>query len=697
MPDALAPDPFTAMAAQLTPKRAVSYIRVSTREQAQRGGSEEGFSLPAQREANKRKAQSMGALVVKEFADRGESARSANRPELQKMLAYLKEDGGIDYVIVHKLDRLARNRADDVEINRAFEEAGVRLVSTSENIDQTPGGMLLHGIMSSIAEFYSRNLANEVIKGMGEKARNGGTLGKAPLGYLNVRARDENGREIRTIALDEERAPLIRLAFTEYATGNWTVRQLADHLNTLGLSIPPTPRRCAKPITATRLHEILRHPYYKGIVTFQGVEYPGKHEPLVDSQTWQTVQTILASRRYGERQRIHNHFLKSTVVCGQCGARLSVQNAKNSKGTIYPYFVCARRCRLHDCAFTAVLIDVVEDRMSDLYRAIELSAEDRTQIEHYLHDELAQIEGDKAKAVRSLTTRRTNIEDRRRRLLHAHYEGAVPLDLLKEEQAELSIELNQIERQLAAYQADAAEVRQHLTQALDLLEDCHRLYTAAPAHLKKLLNQVFFERVLVNPLVDEEGQVILPGAGTSDAANAGGPVDKDAAGEETGSEDSASLSADPDPDQAGRRNTSAHDEPHSAEEEEGGMSDDSGGGAADADTPILMPRPIHLADTGSGTRLSALLTPPFDQLASPSLHAAAHTHHLQHTAQPDNSTTPPTADDTIMSSTTRTTPTLVGERCSTSGTASQPVSTGVGSGKSLLVPPVGLEPTTLRF
>jgi len=336
MPDALAPDPFTAMAAQLTPKRAVSYIRVSTREQAQRGGSEEGFSLPAQREANKRKAQSMGALVVKEFADRGESARSANRPELQKMLAYLKEDGGIDYVIVHKLDRLARNRADDVEINRAFEEAGVRLVSTSENIDQTPGGMLLHGIMSSIAEFYSRNLANEVIKGMGEKARNGGTLGKAPLGYVNVRARDENGREVRTIALDEERAPLVRLAFTEYATGNWTVRQLADHLNTLGLTIPPTPRRPAKPITATRLHEILRHPYYKGIVTFQGVEYPGKHEPLVDSQTWQTVQTILASRRYGERQRIHNHFLKSTVVCGQCGARLSVQNAKNSKGTIYP-------------------------------------------------------------------------------------------------------------------------------------------------------------------------------------------------------------------------------------------------------------------------------------------------------------------------------------------------------------------------
>ena len=133
------------------------------------------------------------------------------------MLRYLKDAGDVDYVIVHKLDRLARNRADDVEINRAFDEAGVRLVSTSENIDQTPGGILLHGIMSSIAEFYSRNLANEVIKGMSEKARNGGTNGKAPLGYRNVRARDAQGHEIRTVELDPERAPLMRLAFTEQA------------------------------------------------------------------------------------------------------------------------------------------------------------------------------------------------------------------------------------------------------------------------------------------------------------------------------------------------------------------------------------------------------------------------------------------------------------------------------------------------
>ena len=240
-----------------------------------------------------------------------------------------------------------------------------------------PGGMLLHGIMSSIAEFYSRNLANEVMKGMGEKTRNGGTLGKAPLGYVNVRGRDEHGREVRTVELDQQRAPLLRLAFTEYATGNWTVSQLAKHLAGLGLDVPATPSKPARPITKGRLHTLLRHPYYKGVVQFQGVEYPGKHEPLVDEETWQTVQAVLGSHRSGERERMHNHFLKSTVVRGRCGSRLLVQNTKNGKGVLYPYFICARRQRLHDCSFKAVLIEVVEAQMQEVYRRLYVSETDR--------------------------------------------------------------------------------------------------------------------------------------------------------------------------------------------------------------------------------------------------------------------------------------------------------------------------------
>src|SRR5688500_18033917 len=163
---------------------AVIYLRVSTKEQAERGGESEGFSIPAQREACLRKAQSLGARVVGEFVDRGESARSADRPELQRMLQFIGEQP-VTFAIVHTVDRLARNRVDDVEINVVLRAAGVQLVSCTENIDETPSGMLLHGIMSSISEFYSLNLATETRKGMRQKARSGGTPGMAPFGYIN--------------------------------------------------------------------------------------------------------------------------------------------------------------------------------------------------------------------------------------------------------------------------------------------------------------------------------------------------------------------------------------------------------------------------------------------------------------------------------------------------------------------------------
>ena len=495
-------DPFAAMAASLTPKRAVSYLRVSTREQAQRGGAAEGFSIPAQREANKKKAMALGALIVKEFVDRGESARSANRPELQKMLHYLQETGDIDYVIVHKLDRLARNRADDVDINRILDQTGARLISTTENIDQTPGGILLHGIMSSIAEFYSRNLASEVVKGLSQKARAGGTIGRAPLGYLNKQGRDNQGREARWVDIDPVRGPLITQAFTEYATDRWTLSTLTNHLTAQGLTTVPTPSRPSHPLGHNKLLAILRNPYYRGIVTYQGVQYPGKHQPLIDDATWQRVQTILNQHRHGERQRIHNHHLKTTIRCGQCGGRLIIHNAKARNGQIYPYFVCSYRQRHRDqCSFKAVLIDEVDARIADLYHHIHITPEDRRAIEKYLRFELDHIYTRQHTHTQKLTTQARKLKTQQAKLLEAHYADAIPLDLLKTEQARLTRELDHITRELATLTADRERVEQHLTEALALLEHCHHLYTHpdTPPSLKKLLNTVFFTEILINP------------------------------------------------------------------------------------------------------------------------------------------------------------------------------------------------------
>jgi len=275
--------------------RALIYLRVSTKDQAEAGRDVEGYSIPAQREACRRRAETLDADVADEFVDRGESARSSDRPELQRMLTHVS-DHSIDYLIVHKVDRLARNRSDDVTIHMALQAAGVRLVSCSENIDETPSGMLLHGIMSSIAEFYSRNLASEVIKGSVQKAKAGGTISKAPCGYVNVR-KVVNGREVRAVDIDPQRGPLMRFAFEAYSGGDWTIRDLLEELTQRGLTTTPGPKTPSKPLVVSHFHRLLRHPYYKGWVRYKGVEYPnGQHEALVDDATWQKVQDQLDAK-----------------------------------------------------------------------------------------------------------------------------------------------------------------------------------------------------------------------------------------------------------------------------------------------------------------------------------------------------------------------------------------------------------------
>src|SRR4051794_37085832 len=161
-------------------------------------------------------------IRAERIAIRGESAKSADRPALKRMLQRIEQEHDVELVLVHKIDRLARNRYDDVTINLAIQRAGAELVSASENIDDTPAGQLLHAIMAAHAEFYSRNLASEALKGLVQKAKNGGTPTRAPLGYVHTREWFQ-GREVRTVAIDPTRADLVRWAFEAYASGQYTL------------------------------------------------------------------------------------------------------------------------------------------------------------------------------------------------------------------------------------------------------------------------------------------------------------------------------------------------------------------------------------------------------------------------------------------------------------------------------------------
>jgi hypothetical protein len=187
----------------------------------------------------------LGAAVIKEFVEPGESGKTlAKRPALRALLKFIAENP-VTYVIVDKVDRWARNRELDSLLTRLVRESGAKLVSAQESIDETPVGQLVHGMMATVAQFFSDNLANEVIKGSTTKAQLGGTPHKDTIGYRNVR-QIVNGCEARVIEIDPERGPLMAWALTEMALRPRPIRALLAEVTDKGLRTAPGPRRPAK-------------------------------------------------------------------------------------------------------------------------------------------------------------------------------------------------------------------------------------------------------------------------------------------------------------------------------------------------------------------------------------------------------------------------------------------------------------------
>ena len=160
--------------------KCLTYARVSTDKQA-----EKELSIPAQLQAMRRFVQDRNWIVLEEFVEAGVSARSADRVSLRRLLSRCRDQkqGKVDVVLVHKLDRLARNLADHVAIRAQLRDAGVTLASVTESVEDSVSGQLVEHILASMAEFYSSNLSEEVKKGMRQKVLQGGWPHQPPRGY----------------------------------------------------------------------------------------------------------------------------------------------------------------------------------------------------------------------------------------------------------------------------------------------------------------------------------------------------------------------------------------------------------------------------------------------------------------------------------------------------------------------------------
>jgi site-specific DNA recombinase len=502
-------------------KRAVIYLRVSSASQVNTDYDPEGLSLPAQRKRCHEYAERLGATVTREYVEPGISGGSIlKRAAFQRMLSDIETQRDVDAVIVWNISRWARNETDLWVAFDQLQRNGVELVSASEPIDNSPTGLLMLGVLGAVVAHERRKLSTEISRGRQQKAEVGGTPGRCAIGYKNIRT-DVDGREVRDVALDPERAPLIRIAFEMYATGRYSLGELAEILEDRGLRTRKTARYPSKPVDGKTLGVILRNDYYIGIVRNAGKPYKGRHEPLVSVSVFERVQHVLdAKRRSGERDRVHPHYLKGSLYCGECGARLFFSQNRGRRGVLYDYFLCRGR-QTQTCSQPHHSVEEVETEVIRHYGTISIKAERREAIRQTIRKRFKELEG---LSIRELDQARRTVDrllNQERKLLNARYDDRISDALFAEEEQRIRKERAAAEETLTRLSGEYEIALANLDKALDLTDNVQAAYEIAPPTVRRALNQVFFKKLYVidgqiadHVLGDPFGQVLEAGLKT---------------------------------------------------------------------------------------------------------------------------------------------------------------------------------------
>ena len=293
---------------------AVIYVRVSTKEQI------ENLSLPTQLRACEEYCRRQGYEVLERFHEEGESAKTTDRSQLQKLLTYCRlNKGRVHFVVVFNLTRFARDKYDHFALRSLLQSLGISLRSATEPIDDTSTGKLMEGVLAAFAQFDNDCRSDRTRAGMKASLELGRWVFLAPLGYINApRAMG------KSLMPDPERAPIVRRVFEEYATGRFTKQQVLEQAWAWGLT---NRRNC--PLTSQAIGTLLRNRLYAGIVDVPeyGVRAKrGDFEPLISEELFYRVQSVLSGLvpATTPQQRAHPDFpLRAFVRCVSCGRGLT--------------------------------------------------------------------------------------------------------------------------------------------------------------------------------------------------------------------------------------------------------------------------------------------------------------------------------------------------------------------------------------
>ncbi len=325
--------------------KAAAYMRYSSAAQ------DDGFSIEAQQRAIHDFAIKNNIEIVEEYIDRAKSGTNANRPEFQRLFSDC-EQREFEIVIVHNLDRFARNALDSKMYRARLKEMGIALYSLKDDLEDTPNGKFFTAIKEAYSELYSDNLSQEVKKGLKEVALRGlHTGGSPPLGYDVVD---------RRLVINEAEAEIVRTIFKMHTQGK-SYNDIAKELNAKGYTT-----RAGNEFSKSSFNAILQNRKYIGEYTYNrrvGKDSNGKHNShrnkpedeiirikdgvprIIDDKTFNKAQRILATHKKGKSSFRSNssYLLAGLVKCGECGFSYQGNTRKSGNGSTYSSYRCGRR------------------------------------------------------------------------------------------------------------------------------------------------------------------------------------------------------------------------------------------------------------------------------------------------------------------------------------------------------------------
>jgi len=287
-------------------------------------------------------AERNGITVIGNYIDRAMSARTADRPDFQRMIND-SEKKLFDVIIVWKLDRFSRDRYDSATYKHILKKNGVKVISATENIADSPEGILLESLLEGLSEYYSAELAVKIQRGQTENAlkgrNNGGTI---PMGFR----RGADG----VLELDPATAPIVQEIFRRYDNGE-SLTNIVDYLNKQGVRTSK-----GKPFRIGSMETVLKNRKYIGEYRYGQIVIPGKLPVIIDEAQFNRVQQRMeANRRAPARAKATEEYLLTTkLFCGKCGRMLAGESGRSNNGDVYHYYKCGGAKRKLGCNLKAL-------------------------------------------------------------------------------------------------------------------------------------------------------------------------------------------------------------------------------------------------------------------------------------------------------------------------------------------------------